>query len=210
MDKIIKMKEDEKTEKLRKIKEEVLKCRKCDLCKERIKNNFFPVIGEGNHNAEIIFCGEAPGLNEAKTGRPFCGQAGIVLDNLLSYIKLRRENVYICNVLKCRPPGNRDPKEEEIRACSPYLSSQIDIINPKIICPLGRYSMRFIFEKYNIREDRTISKIHGKVYKVQIKALKEVVSFIKIIPLYHPAVAVYNPNMIEILKKDFEVLRRVI
>ena len=204
------MKEEEKTEKLKKIKEEVLKCRKCGLYKERIKNNFFPVIGEGNHNAKIIFCGEAPGLNEAKTGRPFCGQAGAVLDNLLNYINLKREDVYICNVLKCRPPGNRDPKEEEIRACSPYLSSQIDIINPKIICPLGRYSMRFIFEKYNIKENRTISKIHGKVYQVQVKTLKGSASFIKIIPLYHPAVAVYNPNMIEILKKDFEVLKDII
>jgi len=92
------MKENEKTEKLRKIKEEV--CRKCDLYKERIKNNFFPVIGEGNHNAKIIFCGEAPGLNEAKTGRPFCGEAGIVLDNLLSYINLKREDIYICKSIK--------------------------------------------------------------------------------------------------------------
>ena len=198
------MKENEKTEKLRKIKEEVFRCRKCDLYKERIKNNFFPVIGEGNHNAEIIFCGEAPGLNEAKTGRPFCGEAGIVLDNLLNYINLRREDIYICNLLKCRPPGNRDPRKEEIYACSPYLSSQIEIINPKIICPLGRYSMRFIFEKYNIKENRTISMIHGKIYKI-----RTLLKSLTILPLYHPAVGVYNPNMIEVMKKDFETLKKL-
>ena len=189
------MKENEKTEKLRKIKEEVFKCRKCDLYKERIKNNFFPVIGEGNHNAKIIFCGEAPGLNEAKTGRPFCGEAGIVLDNLLSYINLKREDIYICNLLKCRPPGNRDPRKEEIRACSPYLSSQIEIINPLVIITLGRFSMARYFQKARI------SKIHGKATWHDGHL---------IIPMYHPAAALHQPKLRSVIMQDFAQLKDLI
>ncbi|MCD6233028.1 uracil-DNA glycosylase, partial [bacterium] len=116
---------------LRKIKEEIINCQKCPLFKTRI----YPVVGEGNHKAKIIFIGEAPGANEDRTGRPFCGRAGEVLDKLLAGIGIRREDVYICNLLKCRPPGNRDPKPEEIEACSPYLMRQIKLINPQVICP---------------------------------------------------------------------------
>ena len=196
---------EEKEKNLKKIKNEVLDCKKCSLYKERAKNKFYPVIGEGNHKTKILFCGEAPGLQEAKTGRPFCGAAGKILDEILSSVGIKREEVYITNILKCRPPGNRDPKPEEIKACTPYLMRQIEIIAPEIICPLGRYSMRFLMEKFGLKDEiQPISKIHGKVFEV-----KDLFQSIKIIPFYHPATATYNPNMKEILKKDFQILKQI-
>jgi len=191
---------------LRKIKEEVLACQKCPLYKERKRNKFFPVIGEGNHQAEIMFVGEAPGLNEAKTGRPFCGAAGKILDELLESVGLNRKEVYITNILKDRPPQNRDPKPEEVSACTPYLDKQIEIINPKVICTLGNFSTRYIFKKYGLeKEIQGISRIRGQIFES-----KSLFSEIKIIPLYHPAVATYNANMKEVLKKDFNVLKNVV
>jgi DNA polymerase len=188
-----------KMEELRKIKEEVLDCNKCSLGEYRRKNKYFPVIGEGSHSAQIMFVGEAPGLNEAKTGRPFCGAAGKVLDELLQSIEIKREDVYIANLLKDRPPDNRNPKPEEIEVCSIYLDRQIKAINPKVVCTLGNFSTAYILKKYGL-EDKAegISKIRGKIFKTK--------SF-SIIPLYHPAVAVYNANMKEVLKKDFALVK---
>ncbi|MFH1671783.1 MAG: uracil-DNA glycosylase [Candidatus Portnoybacteria bacterium] len=183
---------------LRELKEEVIKCRKCSLSKTRT----LPVIGQGNHKAEIIFIGEGPGLNEDRTGVPFCGQSGDVLDELFESIGYKREDAYVCNILKCRPPNNRNPEKKEIEACAPYLERQIEIIQPKIIATLGNYATGFILEKYGL-EDRIegISKIHGKVFQA---------GGVKIIPLYHPAVAVYNANMKETLKKDFKILSEIL
>lgn len=191
----------QKTEKeLEKIKNEVLDCKKCPLYKTRI----YPVIGEGSHQTKIVFAGEAPGSQEAKTGRPFCGTAGKILDELLESVGIKREDVYITNLLKDRPPNNRDPQKEEIEVCVPYLERQIEIIKPEVICPLGRYSMKFLMEKFGLEEKiEPISKIHGKVFET-----KTLFQNIKIIPLYHPAVAIYNPNMKEILKKDFQILKK--
>lgn len=195
----------EKEKELKKIKKEVLKCKKCPLYKERIKNKLYPVIGEGNHDAKIMFVGEAPGLQEAKTGRPFCGAAGKILDEVLEGVGIKREKVYITNLLKDRPPGNRDPKPEEIKACTPYLERQIKAISPKVICTLGNFSTAFCFKKYGLESElQGISKIHGKVFEV-----KTLFGSLKIIPLYHPAVATHNPNMKEILKKDFQILKKV-
>jgi len=182
---------------LKEIKDKVLACKKCPLYKTRT----YPVIGQGNHQAKIIFIGEAPGFSEDKTGYPFCGKAGKILDELLKSIAIKREDIYICNILKCRPPNNRDPEEKEIKACTPYLKKQIEIIKPKIICALGNYSTRYILEKYNLQDKiQGISKIHGKVFSVDNT---------KIIPLYHPAAATYNPNMIEMMKNDFQVLKTI-
>jgi len=187
-------------EDLEEIRKEVLKCRKCGLYSTRTN----PVVGEGNPKAKIMFVGEAPGFNEDRMGRPFCGAAGRVLDELLESIGIKREDVYISNLLKCRPPGNRDPQKEEISACSPYLERQIEIIKPKIICPLGRYSMRFLMEKYGLKDKiEPISRIHGRVFEIS-----SLFQEIKIIPLYHPAVATYNINMKEVLKRDFRVLEK--
>ena len=191
-------KEDEE---LKKIRDEVVACSKCPLASFRIENNYLPVIGQGSHNADIIFIGEAPGLNEAKTGVPFCGAAGRVLNELLESISIKREDVYICNILKDRPPGNRDPQENEIRACLPYLKKQIEIIKPKVVCTLGRYSMKLIMEEFGLTSKLdSISKIHGQIFEADS---------LKIIPLYHPAVAVYNNNMKEALREDFKILKNI-
>jgi len=185
---------------LKKIKDEVVNCRKCSLYKTRT----YPVIGEGNHQAKIMFVGEAPGVQEDKTGRPFCGAAGKILDELLASVGIEREDVYITNILKDRPPGNRDPQKEEIEACVLYLERQIEVIKPEIICPLGRYSMEFLMERFGLKDEiEPISKIHGKVFEAKTLFQK-----LKIISFYHPAVATYNPNMKEILKKDFKILEK--
>ncbi|MBN2086845.1 uracil-DNA glycosylase [Candidatus Peregrinibacteria bacterium] len=184
---------------LRIIKDEVLSCTKCPLYKTRI----FPVIGQGNHQASIVLVGEAPGFNENKTGRPFCGQAGAVLDELLEFAEIKREDIYICNILKCRPPGNRNPLQYEIDACTPYLVRQLEIIKPKIVCCLGNFASCFIMNLFGLSNQCDgISKIHGRVFEVNDDKWK-----IKIIPLYHPAVAAYNQNMIESLKNDFKILK---
>ncbi|OIO51724.1 MAG: uracil-DNA glycosylase [Candidatus Portnoybacteria bacterium CG_4_8_14_3_um_filter_44_15] len=185
--------------KLKQIRDKTIDCRKCPLYRTRT----LPVVGQGNHAAKIIFVGEAPGQNEDKTGRPFCGQAGGVLDELLASIGQPRESVYIGNILKCRPPQNRNPLENEIEACAPYLEEQIEAIRPKIIAALGNYAAVFILKKYGL-EDKIegISKIHGKVFEAAAPF-----GGIKIIPLYHPAVAVYNANMKETLKKDFLIIK---
>lgn len=173
------------------------------LYQERIKNKNFPVIGEGNHSAEIMFIGEAPGRNEAATGRPFCGAAGKILDELLASAEIKREEVYITNIVKDRPPFNRDPLPIEIESYSPFLDRQIEIIQPKVIATLGRFSMQYIMQKFNLdHELRPISQNHGKVFETNTSY-----GTIKIIPLYHPAVAVYNRNTKETLKNDFKVLR---
>jgi len=165
-------------------------CKKCILSKTRINI----VKGDGNLKAKIMFIGEAPGSNEDKTGKPFCGRAGKILDDLLSSVNLKREDVYITNIVKCRPPKNRDPKPEEIKKCSLFLEKEIEEIDPEIICPLGRFAAKFILSKYN-QEIAEIGEIHGKVFECDN---------VKIIPLYHPAVAIYNPTKINILKKDFK------
>ena len=208
---------EEKEKNLEKIKTEVLNCKKCPLYENRI----YPVIGEGNHDTKIMFIGEGPGAQEDRTGRPFCGAAGKILDELLVSVGIKREDVYICNILKCRPPQNRDPNQEEIEACTPYLERQIKIIKPKVICPLGRYSMQFLMEKFGLKDEiQPIGKIHGKVFEVNpfdklrvnaehCRSIKNLFGSVKIIPLYHPAVATYNPNMKEILKKDFQILKNL-
>ena len=186
-----------KTEALKKIRDEVFAFQKSPLYAERVKNKAYPVIGEGNHRAKIMFIGEAPGRNEAKTGRPFCGAAGKVLDELLASAGIDRQDVYVTNIVKDRPPNNRDPLPEEIAAYAPFLDRQIDIIKPKAVAALGRFSMAYILKKYGLWNDAmTIGKIHGRPFEAETPFGK-----IAVIPLYHPAVAVYNPLTKESLKK---------
>ena len=190
----------QKDQKLKKTKEKVINCKKCSLCKTRK----LPVIGQGNHDTNILFIGEAPGKNEDETGTPFCGRSGKMLDELLETVGLKRENVYICNILKCRPPKNRDPKPEEIKKCTPFLEEQIKIIKPSVICSLGRFAMTFLMDKYGLKtEVKSISKDHGNEYNIKVFSKKTV-----FIPLYHPAVAIYNSNMKDILKNDFKLLKK--
>jgi len=175
---------------MNKLLKEIKNCKKCNLCKTRI----MPTIYCGNLNSDIVFIGEAPGKNEDETGVPFCGRAGKILDELLKDINLKREEVYITNIVKCRPPKNRDPKKEEIEECKFFLDQQIDLIKPKIICPLGRFSSKYILKKY-LDKDYEIGEVHGKVFKV---------NNLFIIPMYHPAAAIYDRKKIETLKKDFK------
>lgn len=194
---------EERKELMRKIKDEVVELKESPLYKFRIENKNLPVIGEGSHSAKIMFIGEAPGRNEAKCGRPFCGAAGKVLDTLLESVKIKREEVYITNIVKDRPPENRDPNPEEIKIYGPFLDRQIEIIQPQIIVTLGRYSMYYIMPKFGLElELEPISKNHGKVFQGQASY-----GPIKVVPLYHPAVAVYNSHTKDQLKSDFAVLK---
>jgi uracil-DNA glycosylase len=169
------------------------------------------VIGEGSHFAKIMFIGEAPGRNEAKTGRPFCGAAGRILDELLESVGLKREEIYITNIVKDRPPQNRDPLPEEIKIYGPFLDRQIEIIQPKVIATLGRYAMGYVMNKLGLElELDVISKMHGRVFAVPSEALAKLGykdHEIKVAPLYHPAVAIYNSHTKDQLKKDFEILK---
>src|SRR3989344_1290034 len=195
-------KEDRK-ELMRKIKDEVVALKKSPLYKFRIENKNLPVIGEGSHFAKIMFIGEAPGRNEAKTGRPFCGRAGDILNELLESAGIKREEVYVTNIVKDRPPQNRDPLPEEIKIYGPFLDRQIEIIQPKVIATLGRYSMYYVMPKLGLEfELEPISKNHGKIFDGEASY-----GAVKVVPLYHPAVAVYNSHTKDILKKDFEVLK---
>jgi len=194
---------EERTEQLRKIKDEIVSATNSPLYDFRIKNKFLPVIGEGNHCAKIMFIGEAPGKNEALTGRPFCGAAGKILDELLSSADIARNDIYITNIVKDRPPFNRDPEPQEIEFYAPFLDRQIEIIKPEVIATLGRFSMNYIMKKLALEHElKSISIIHGKTFTA-----KTSYGEIKIIPLYHPAVAVYGTSK-EILKKDFEILKQ--
>lgn len=196
--------QDNRTELLRKIKEEIVAGKNLPLYRERIKNGVHPVIGEGNHYARIMFIGEAPGKNEAEQGRPFCGASGRILDQLLASVNIPRQKVYITNIVKDRPPMNRDPLPEEIKAYAPYLDRQIEIIKPEIIATLGRFSMVYIMNEFGLSNElRSISLIHGQLFNVETSYGR-----IKVIPLYHPAVAVYNGGMKEALVKDFRVLKQ--
>ena len=195
--------EDNRTKLLKKIRDEVWDLKQSPLYQYRIQNKYYPVIGEGSHQAKIMFIGEAPGKNEAERGRPFCGAAGKILDELLVSADIKREEVYITNIVKDRPPMNRDPLPDEIAIYGPFLDKQIEIIKPKIIATLGRYSMGYIFNKFGLDLLlKPISQMHGKVFEAETSYGK-----IKIVPLYHPAVAVYNASTKEVLKKDFEVLK---
>lgn len=197
----------DKTEELRKIKNEVVSLSGSPLYEDRKKNGHLPVIGEGDHDADIIFIGEAPGQNEAKTGRPFCGRAGKVLDDLLLSIGVDRNDVYVTNIVKDRPPKNRDPLPDEIDLYAPFMDRQLEIIKPKVVATLGRFSMSYIMHRYNLDfELDSISKIHGQVFDTTMPWGDRV----KVVPLYHPAAAIYNQHLLETLKEDFKVLKTLV
>ena len=195
-----------RTERLRAIKDEIVNLTQSPLYSYRNANGYFPVIGQGNHDAAIMFIGEAPGKNEAETGRPFCGASGRVLDELLASIDLERGQVYVTNIVKDRPPNNRDPLKSEIDLYVPFLLRQIDIIQPRVIATLGRFSMEFILKRFRApAAGQRISQLHGKVIQVQAAYGQT-----SALPLFHPAAALYNPNQRATLEADFQVLRQFI
>lgn len=163
------------------------------------------VVGRGNPKAEILFVGEAPGKNEDEQGIPFCGRAGQNLDKLLNQIGLSINEIYIANILKCRPPLNRNPLPEEIKAHTPWLLKQIKEMKPKIICSLGNYATKFFLAKTNVDEmknQKGITEVHGKVQDIEIDGIK-----IKLIPLFHPAAIIYKRALEPLWLHDMEVVK---
>ncbi len=184
---------DKKT-KLDKIADSILK-RRIDI--EIAKTCTNPVPGEGNPNAKIVFIGEAPGAQEDKLGRPFVGASGKFLDEMLSSIGLERSDVFITNIVKFRPPGNRDPRPDEIKACLPWLVKQLRVIDPAVVVFLGRHSMNVFFPELKI------SEAHGQPLKRRVKTDGQAAFEATFLPLYHPAAALYNGSMRQTLMEDF-------
>jgi uracil-DNA glycosylase family 4 len=167
--------------------------RACQRCPQLAATRHTVVFGSGNADADLMFVGEAPGANEDQQGLPFVGQAGRLLDQLLSEIGLTRQDVFVANVLKCRPPGNRDPLPQEIDACQDYLYRQLELIEPKVVCTLGNFATKLL------RDDLTgITRLHGRDELRQIGP-----RVVRLFPLFHPAAALYTPAMLATLREDF-------
>jgi DNA polymerase len=169
--------------------EQVSTCTRCRLAQGRTQ----VVFGVGNPDAEVMFVGEAPGFHEDQQGFPFVGQAGKLLDKLLAGVGLERADVYIANVLKCRPPGNRDPQPEEIQACESHLFRQIELIRPRVVATLGNFATKLLSGK-----PLGITRVHGQEQWTTLGGNK-----VLLYPLYHPAAALYTPRMLEVLEEDF-------
>jgi uracil-DNA glycosylase family 4 len=179
----------ERRDQLKAVYDQAKGCTRCPLHQTRTT----VVFGSGNADANLMFVGEAPGANEDKQGLPFVGQAGKLLTKLLNEIGLDRDEVFICNTVKCRPPNNRDPHPNEIESCNGYLRSQVELIQPTVICTLGNFSTKLL------RADNTgISRLHGQPEVRTIGARA-----IRLYPLYHPAAALYTPSTLEVLRADF-------
>lgn len=174
------------------LREQIGDCRRCPLSETR----HTLVFGVGDPHARLMFIGEAPGRNEDMRGEPFVGAAGKLLDELLASIGFDRSRVYIANVLKCRPPGNRDPQPGEIATCTPYLAEQIRLIAPQVIVTLGNFATRYMLDT-----DRGISQLHGRLFDVDGR---------RVVPIYHPAAALYSPDKRQVLFEDFLRLRTVL
>ncbi|TAJ44165.1 type-4 uracil-DNA glycosylase [Methanofollis fontis] len=182
------------------LKTEILNCTHCPLSETRTH----AVPGEGPKDAEIVFIGEAPGRQEDLQGRPFVGRAGRILDSMLDSAGISREEVFITNVVKCRPPENRDPQNEEIAACRPYLVEQISAIRPRFIVTLGRFAMRLVLEMFGV-EAGSIGEMHGQVITVSQGG-----AVFTVIPMYHPAASIYNRQVRADLEDDFQTLGRLL
>ncbi len=164
-------------------------CQRCALAQTRTQ----VVFGSGSPTADLMFVGEAPGFHEDKQGVPFVGAAGQLLSKLLAGIGLDRDSVYICNVLKCRPPGNRDPQPEEIQACEPHLFRQIELIQPKLVATLGNFATKLLSGK-----PTGITQVHGREQQVTLGGNE-----VTLYPIFHPAAALYTPRMLQVLEEDF-------
>jgi len=180
--------------------DETASCTRCALAAGRTQ----VVFGSGNADADLMLVGEAPGFHEDQQGLPFVGQAGQLLDRLLAGIGLERDDVYVCNTLKCRPAGNRDPLEEEIAACEPHLFRQIELVQPRVVATLGNFATRLLSGR-----SLGITRVHGSEQEVTLGS-----SRVLLYPLYHPAAALYTPSMLQVLEQDFgrlpELLGRVV
>jgi len=168
-------------------------CRGCLRCPQLASSRRNVVFGAGNADADLMFVGEAPGKNEDEQGLPFVGQAGKLLNQLLEEIGLERRDVFVANVLKCRPPGNRDPQPVEIDNCQDYLFDQVELIEPKVICTLGNFATKLL------RDDQTgITRVHGRD-EIRVIGRRAV----RLLPLHHPAAALYTRSNLDLLREDF-------
>lgn len=183
---------------LEEIAEEVRKCVKCPLHLSRRR----AVPGEGNERARVMLIGEAPGRSEDEVGRPFVGAAGRLLDELLASVGISRQEVFITNVVKCRPPNNRDPEPKEVEACLPYLVEQVSTVDPEIVVALGRHSAGVLLGRIG---GVSIMKVRGKLREVNVFGKVR-----KVMPTLHPAAVLYNPKLRSLVEEDFEGLKRVI
>ena len=179
----------ESADSLEKVSREVLVCTKCRLCEARKH----AVPGEGSRSTKVVFVGEAPGEQEDLQGQPFVGAAGKLLTDLLKSVDLRREDVYITNTVKCRPPNNRPPRKDESAACRPYLDRQVALIRPTVICPMGNSAIHAFLDS-----NESVTALHGIPFEMQS---------ITYFPMYHPAAALYTFQLRKVLEEDFRKLR---
>lgn len=193
----------DQSERLEQVAEDIKTFSDSPLYTYREENNYQPVPGEGSPDSKIMLIGEAPGKKEAQTGRPFVGSGGQLLDELLASIDLNREDVFITNLLKDRPPENRDPKPEDIKAYEPFLWRQIEILQPRLIVTLGRFAMHFMLDAFHHpKKDHKIGEVHGSVFQG-----KADYGPVYLLPLYHPAAALYNQSLKPDMEKDMKVLK---
>lgn len=196
----------DKTKALKQIRDEVWRLTQSPLYAYRTENKYYPVLGEGSHDARVVFVGEAPGEKEAQTGRPFAGAAGKVLDRLLLDADISRGEVYIGNLVKDRPPQNRDPLPEEIALYGPFLIRQLEVIQPRVVATLGRYSLQYLLQYYGAVEfGQTIAVLHGKPITLTVSWGDAV-----LLPLYHPAAALYNPSLRAVMQADMATLSGIL
>ena len=194
--------EKEKIDRLDEVNRRIRELSSGRLAERRIEVGDQAVVGEGPSTAKMMVIGEAPGAAEAKTGRPFVGRAGRVLDGMLASIGLNKEQIYVTNIIKDRPPGNRDPRAAEIRRYQPFLEQEITIVQPEIIVSLGRFAMRFLLNRYDLpSRGKKISDLQGEVFRVD-----EAYGGVLWIPLYHPAAVLYNPDLKKQLEEGFQMV----
>lgn len=184
---------------MNKITIQIKNCKNCELFNGR-KN---AVVGEGNLESSVVFIGEAPGKKEDELGKPFVGSAGNLLDQMLNSVGLNRNEIFITNIVKCRPPGNRRPKSNEIKACSDHLQKQLNALKPKILVPLGNSATKHLMKLFGLKWER-IGQIHGDCFKAEASW-----GSVILYPLYHPAGVLYNRNLEEELIMDFKKLKKL-
>lgn len=192
-----------KADALKAVRDDLVNASTSPLYPVRVEGRFFPVLGEGSPDANIMFIGEAPGKNEAQQGKPFCGPSGEILDEMLRGIGLKRDAVFVTNILLDYPGEKREPTPEELAFYTPFADRLVDIIQPAVIVTLGRFAMQYMLKKLDLPEKRgTITQLHGKLIKTRLHYGE-----IHVVPLYHPAVVLYSASQKDILRQDFEKLK---
>lgn len=188
--------DEAKTTRMDALRDRAQSCTRCELWESRTN----AVVGSGSLDAEIVLVGEAPGRAEDESGLPFVGRAGKLLDDILGKAGLSKDDVFIMNVVKCRPPNNRRPKKVEMRSCEPYLVEQLEIIEPRVIAPMGNRPLSYFFRRFGLG-GAVIGGVHGEEYRVDAKWGR-----VTLFPLYHPAAAIYNRGLTEMLEEDMKRL----